>query len=242
MARTLTKKQFTRLFSRELQLQEHKQGGHAKYVAPRYPYIFPNSAPRAGPGGKTAAAMIFGQSLIEKQKMRAYYGHMKDYQFKKYVQEAQSRASSNPSDYLMGLLERRLDTTVYRTGFVLSIRMAHQWIHSGNILVNGYPARYRARVVEPGDTIAVHPNFFTFASAMANKVAIKRKRMGLGQSWVVNSDLGILSYLEINRPGLAAIKVREPTSEELFCLRHAARFPELIDPHLHPQLAIAWYK
>lgn len=77
----------------------------------------------------------YGLHLIEKQKLRAYYGVLEK-QFKRYVRIAmKSKEMSGAA--LLDLLECRLDNIVYRIGFANSIRQARQMVSHGHILVNG---------------------------------------------------------------------------------------------------------
>ncbi len=73
--------------------------------------------------------------LMEKQKVKAYYGIM-ERQFLRYVKAAQKSAEMT-GVALLKSLECRLDNLVYRIGFAKSIRQARQMVTHGHILVNG---------------------------------------------------------------------------------------------------------
>ena len=77
----------------------------------------------------------FGLQLMEKQKVKAYYGIM-ERQFLRYVKSAQKSAEMT-GVALLKSLECRLDNLVYRIGFAKSIRQARQMVTHGHILVNG---------------------------------------------------------------------------------------------------------
>ena len=76
----------------------------------------------------------YGVQLLEKQRLRNYYGVLEK-QFVRYVDKAmKSREQTGPM--LLNLLEKRLDNMVYRMGFASSIRQARQMVNHGHFLVN----------------------------------------------------------------------------------------------------------
>lgn len=77
----------------------------------------------------------YGLQLMEKQKVKAYYGIM-ERQFLRYVKASQ-KSSEMTGVHLLKALECRLDNLVYRIGFARSIRQARQMVSHGHILVNG---------------------------------------------------------------------------------------------------------
>ena len=77
----------------------------------------------------------YGLQLMEKQKVKAYYGVM-ERQFLRYVKASQKSAEMT-GPHLLKSLECRLDNLVYRIGFASSIRQARQMVNHGHILVNG---------------------------------------------------------------------------------------------------------
>jgi len=77
----------------------------------------------------------YGLQLLEKQKIKAYYG-LFEKQFVRYIEKAmKSREITGIA--LLKLLECRLDNLVYRIGFASSIRQARQMVSHGHILVDG---------------------------------------------------------------------------------------------------------
>jgi small subunit ribosomal protein S4 len=72
--------------------------------------------------------------LIEKQKLRFYYG-ISERQLVRYVKKA--RNSKEPTgELLLKNLEQRLDNIVYRLGWAPTILAARQLVNHGHILVN----------------------------------------------------------------------------------------------------------
>ena len=77
----------------------------------------------------------YGLQLLEKQKIKAYYGVL-ERQFVRYYDNA-TKSSDVTGHALLKSLECRLDNIVYRLGFARSIRQARQIVNHGHILVNG---------------------------------------------------------------------------------------------------------
>ena len=95
----------------------------------------------------------YGTQLLEKQRLRAYYGVM-ERQFKSYVQKA-IKSKDISGDVLLFTLESRLDNLVYRMGVASSIRQARQMVNHGHILVNGQKVDIPSYIVKVGDKITL---------------------------------------------------------------------------------------
>lgn len=91
--------------------------------------------------------------LREKQKARVTYGIL-ERQFKKYFQEAR-RKPGVTGQYLLQLLERRLDNVVFRLGMADSRRQARQIVRHGHFIVNNKRTNVPSFLVRPGDEISV---------------------------------------------------------------------------------------
>lgn len=77
----------------------------------------------------------WGTQLREKQKARQIYGVLEK-QFRKYFDEAQRRPGMT-GQYLLQILEERLDNVAYRLNFADSRSQARQLVRHGHIMVNG---------------------------------------------------------------------------------------------------------
>ena len=93
----------------------------------------------------------YGRQLLEKQRLRAYYGVMEK-QFFNYFKKAYTSQEST-GDALVKMLEVRLDNLVYRAGFASSIRQARQMVVHGHILVNGKKVNRPSYAVQVGDEL-----------------------------------------------------------------------------------------
>ena len=95
----------------------------------------------------------YGTQLLEKQRLRAYYGVMEK-QFANYFEKA-SKSKELTGFALIKLLECRLDNLVYRLGFANSIRQARQMVVHGHILVNGKKVDIPSFAVQVGDEVSL---------------------------------------------------------------------------------------
>lgn len=113
----------------------------------------PKAEKRMGKGLGRADRKLteYGLQLLEKQRLRAYYGVMEK-QFKNYFSKAYN-SSESTGDALVKMLETRLDNLVYRAGFASSIRQARQMVVHGHILVNGKKVNIPSYAVSVGDEL-----------------------------------------------------------------------------------------
>jgi small subunit ribosomal protein S4 len=93
----------------------------------------------------------YGEQLLEKQKLKAYYGVLEK-QFKRYVFEALN-SKQKSEEVLIQNLERRLDNIAYRLGFASTLRQARQLVVHGHILVNGKRIDIPSYKINAGDTL-----------------------------------------------------------------------------------------
>ncbi|MBQ3446963.1 MAG: 30S ribosomal protein S4 [Synergistaceae bacterium] len=140
----------------------------------------------------------YGLQLLEKQKIKAYYGIL-ERQFARYFSEA-AKSEEMTGVALLKALECRLDNLVYRTGFARSIRQARQLVTHGHILVNGQKVDIPSYGVKVNDVISLKEKTRTNPLVEAN----------LG---------GLVSfkvpYLEKDKEHFSAKLIREPMREEL---------------------------
>lgn len=93
----------------------------------------------------------YGTQLREKQKLKRYYGVL-ERQFNIYFKKAEKK-KINTGEYLLQLLERRLDNVVYLLLFAYSRKQARQMISHGHITVNGRKVDIVSYLVKVGDVI-----------------------------------------------------------------------------------------
>ncbi|MSQ24821.1 MAG: 30S ribosomal protein S4 [Dehalococcoidia bacterium] len=111
---------------------------------------------RTGPPGDHGMARRrrvseHGLRMREKNRAKAIYGVL-ERQFRKYFEVA-SRKPGQTGQYLLQILERRLDSTLFRLGFAESRAQARQVVRHGQITVNGKKLNIPSYQVEVGDVI-----------------------------------------------------------------------------------------
>ncbi len=97
----------------------------------------------------------YGLSLLEKQKIKKFYG-LSERQLRRLYAEA-SRRPGNTGEYLLGLCEMRLDNIIRRAGFTLTRPQSRQGVGHGHFVVNGMKCDVASRILKPGDVIYVKP-------------------------------------------------------------------------------------
>lgn len=108
-----------------------------------------------GPGSRRRQVSDYGLQLQEKQKARFVYGVL-ERQFRRLFEVA-SRRSGVTGEYLLSLLERRLDNVVYRLGLATTRMQARQLVSHGHIMVDGRKTNIPSMTVKVGQVIAVRP-------------------------------------------------------------------------------------
>ena len=110
-----------------------------------------NAAASAARAGQKVSQ--YALQLVEKQKIKAYYGIF-ERQFARYFDLAK-KSQDTTGTALLRALECRLDNLVYRTGFARSIRQARQLVSHGHILVNGEKVDIPSYGVKVNDVISL---------------------------------------------------------------------------------------
>lgn len=93
----------------------------------------------------------YGTQFREKQKLKRFYGVL-ERQFRIYFAMAVKK-KINTGEYLLQLLERRLDNVVHILLFAHSRKHARQLVNHGHIAVNGKKVDIASYLVKQGDVI-----------------------------------------------------------------------------------------
>jgi small subunit ribosomal protein S4 len=107
----------------------------------------------------------FGTQLAAKQRLKFYYGNIGERQFRRYYEEA-VRRKGDTSENLVELLERRLDTVVYRLKFAITPFAARQLVNHGHVTVNGKRVNIPSYLVRDGDQVEVKEKSKQLASVL----------------------------------------------------------------------------
>ena len=140
----------------------------------------------------------YSLQLLEKQRLRAYYGVMEK-QFRTYVEKALRQKERITGDALVMMLETRLDNLVYRMGFASSIRQARQMVVHGHMLVNGKKVDIPSYAVQVGDEITLRE---------------KSQKVEMFKENFESTFLGVVPYIE-KKEGLKATLTRMPERDEV---------------------------
>ena len=121
---------------------------------PKSPFNSRNYPPGQHGKSKRGKSSDYGTQLEAKQKMKFYYGNMNERQFRNVYRKAMKKRGDT-SENLVALLERRLDTVIYRAKFALTVFSARQLINHGHIKVNGKKVNISSYLVKEKDTIEI---------------------------------------------------------------------------------------
>lgn len=108
----------------------------------------------------------YGLQLREKQKVKRIYGVL-ERQFRVYFKRAAARRGVT-GEILLEMLERRLDSVVYRLGFAASRAQARQLVNHGHLMVNGKRVDIPSFQVNEGDVIELREKSRKNAILQAN--------------------------------------------------------------------------
>jgi len=150
-------------------------------------------------GAKRVRLTEFGIHLREVQRAKKMYGVMQR-QFRRYYDEAIAKPG-NTGEYLMQILERRLDNVVYRLRMGSSRPQARQMILHGHIRVNGKKVSIPSYQVDAGDVI---------------ESSKKDKSRKIVKEAILNKkDQEIPSWLKLAEEQATGTVVTLPTAQEL---------------------------
>jgi small subunit ribosomal protein S4 len=151
----------------------------------------------------------YGVQLRAKQKLKGYYANISERQFRGIYHEA-IRMKGDSGANLIGLLEQRLDTIVYRAKFVPTVFAARQFINHGHIKVNGRRANISSMRLKVGDLVEIKE---------------KSKQMTLVLEGTSLSERDVPDYIEADHSKMTAKLTRMPAMTEV-------PYPVQMEPHL----------
>ena len=141
----------------------------------------------------------YGLQLREKQKVKRFYG-LGETQFRNLFEKA-SQMKGVTGDNLLGMLERRLDNTIYRMGFGTSHPQSRQVVRHGHILVNGRKVNIPSFLVKQGDVVEVREKSRENPMILAARDA--------------TAHAPVPNWLEVDREALKGRVIGMPKREEL---------------------------
>jgi small subunit ribosomal protein S4 len=137
--------------------------------------------------------------LREKQKVKRLYG-MLEGQFRRYFEIA-DRSKGVTGENLLMLLERRLDSTLYRLGIASSRAHGRQLVRHNHVQVNGKKVNIPSYLVSVGDTISVKEKSWKNGGIIESLEAVARR--------------GVPSWLELDKDKFQGTVKGMPERQEI---------------------------
>ena len=176
---------------------------------PKSPFNSRNYPPGQHGKAKKGKLSDYGTQLEAKQKMKFYYGNMNERQFRNVYRKAIQK-KGNTTENLVGFLESRLDTVVYRAKFATTVFSARQLINHGHIKVNGKKVNISSYLVKAEDTIEIKDkskDIITIVGALVSK------------------EREVPDYIQMDEKNKKATLIRIPKFSEV-------PYPVIMEPNL----------
>ena len=151
----------------------------------------------------------YGIQLQAKQKLKGYYGNINERQFRNIYKKA-AMQKGDTGENLVGLLERRLDSVVYRARFSTTVFSARQLINHGHVKVNGKKVNIASYIVSEEDTIEIRD---------------KSKQLAFIDIALANKERETPEYILMDEKNKKVTFVRTPKFEEV-------PYPVIMEPNL----------
>jgi len=141
----------------------------------------------------------YGMGLVEKQKLRYYYGLM-ERQFRGVYEKALKRRGVT-GEQMLQILETRLDNVVYHLGFGTTRAGARQMVAHGHVQVNGRKVSIPSYALRVNDTITVKN------TTVSRQMATKGMELSTSRS--------VPDWLSLNKEEFKGVVMRIPTRDEI---------------------------
>ncbi len=141
----------------------------------------------------------YALGLIEKQKLRYYYGLM-ERQFRSVYERALKKRGVT-GETMLQILETRLDNIVYSLGFASTRPAARQMVSHGHLKVNGRKVSIPSYALKVNDVIEVH------VSNVSRQLAAKNAEL--------STNRPVPEWLALNKEALRGTLVRIPSRDEI---------------------------
>ena len=141
----------------------------------------------------------YGLGLMEKQKLRYYYGLL-ERQFRNVYEKALRRRGVT-GEQMLQILETRLDNVVFHLGFALTRPAARQLVAHGHIRVNGRKVDVPSFALKVNDVIEVKD--VTVSRQLASK------------NLESSTSRTVPDWLSLTRDAFKGVVMRIPTRDEI---------------------------
>ena len=141
----------------------------------------------------------YGLGLIEKQKLRYYYGLL-ERQFRGVYEKALRRRGVT-GEQMLQILETRLDNVVYHLGLANTRAAARQMVSHGHIQVNGRKVNVPSFALKVNDIITVKN------TNVSRQLATKNLE--------ISTSRAIPDWLSLSKDEFKGVVMRIPTRDEI---------------------------
>jgi small subunit ribosomal protein S4 len=141
----------------------------------------------------------YGLALIEKQKLRYYYGLL-ERQFRGVYEKALKRRGVT-GEQMLQILETRLDNVVYHLGFANTRAAARQMVAHGHVRVNGRKVNVPSYNVKVNDVVEIKN------TNVSRQLATKNLESAASRA--------VPDWLSLNKEEFKGVVVRIPTRDEI---------------------------
>ncbi len=141
----------------------------------------------------------YALGLIEKQKLRYYYGLL-ERQFRGVYERALKRRGVT-GEQMLQILETRLDNVVYHLGFATTRAAARQMVGHGHFKVNGRKVSIPSFALKVNDVVEVKD------ATRSRQMATKNLESAGGHA--------LPGWLSLNREAFKGVVMRIPTRDEI---------------------------
>jgi len=151
----------------------------------------------------------YGIQLNAKQKLKFYYGNINERQFRNIYRKAITK-KGDTTENLIGLLESRLDTVIYRGKFTPTVFAARQLINHGHIRVNKKKVNIGSYLVKETDVIEVRE---------------KSKTLTIIEGSLSSKERDVPEYIQLDDKNKSVKLIRVPKFAEV-------PYPVIMEPNL----------
>ena len=141
----------------------------------------------------------YGLGLIEKQKLRYYYGLM-ERQFRGVYERALKRRGVT-GEQMLQILETRLDNVAFHLGFGTTRSSARQLVGHGHVKVNGRKVNIPSFALKVNDVIEIKD------TSVSRQLATKNLELSTSRA--------VPDWLSLNKEAFKGVVMRIPTRDEI---------------------------
>tara|TARA_Y100001970_G_scaffold288330_1_gene415315 strand:+ start:1327 stop:1944 length:618 start_codon:yes stop_codon:yes gene_type:complete len=176
---------------------------------PKSPFNSRNYPPGQHGQARKGKPTDYGIQLNAKQKLKSYYGNINERQFRNIYRKAIKKRGDS-TENLVGLLETRLDTVIYRSKFAPTVFAARQLINHGHFKVNKKKVNVSSYRVREEDVIEIKD---------------KSKSLTIIEGSLGSKERDVPEYIQLDSKNKTTKLVRVPKFSEI-------PYPTVMEPKL----------